>query len=61
MKTLYCKDAGFDCNYVIHANTDAEVLNLASKHVTEVHGITVNEKLVQQVKALIKDEEEKIG
>ncbi|MEP6683251.1 MAG: DUF1059 domain-containing protein [Parafilimonas sp.] len=60
MKTLHCRDAGFDCNYIIHANTEAEVLNQASKHVTEVHGITINEEMVEQVKALIIEEEEKI-
>lgn len=57
MKTLHCRDAGFDCNHIIRANTEAEVLNLAAKHATEVHNITVSNEIVQQVKALIKDEE----
>lgn len=57
MKTLRCSDAGFDCKYIIYADTEVEVLNQASKHVTEVHSITVSKEIVQQIKAMIKDEE----
>ena len=56
MKTLHCRDAGFDCEGVIHANTEEEVLSQAAKHALEVHGVTVTPELAQQIKTLIKDE-----
>ncbi len=57
MKTLHCSDAGFDCSHIIRADTEAEILNQASRHVTEMHNITVSNEIVQQVKALIREEE----
>ena len=57
MKTLYCRDAGFDCKGVIQANTEEEVLNQAAQHALEVHSVTVTPELAEQLKTLIKDEE----
>ncbi len=56
MKTLKCADAGFDCQGVIRANSEAEVLNQAAQHAREVHGVTVTPELAEQLKTLIKDE-----
>ncbi|PRY10173.1 putative small metal-binding protein [Pontibacter ummariensis] len=58
MRTLKCRDAGFDCDGVIRAADDQEVLNLAGKHAREVHGVTVTPALADQLKLLIKDEQE---
>ena len=57
MKTLHCSDAGFDCQGVISATTEEEVLNQAAKHAIEVHGVTVTPELAEQLRTLIKDEE----
>lgn len=57
MKTLHCRDAGFDCQGVIRANTEEEVLNQAAKHALEVHGVSVTPELAAQLKTLIKEEE----
>ena len=57
MKTLYCRDAGFDCPGVIQANTEEEVLKLATQHAQEVHGVSVTPELAEQLRTLIKDEE----
>jgi predicted small metal-binding protein len=59
MKTLYCRDAGFDCTGVIRANTEEEVLKQAAQHAQEVHGVQVTPQLVEQLRALIKDENSK--
>ena len=59
MKSLHCRAAGFDCEGIIHAKSEEEVLNLAAKHAQEVHGVTVTPELAEQLKTLIKDEEEK--
>ena len=56
MKTLHCRDAGFDCNGVIRANTEEEVLTQAAQHALEVHVVTVTPELAAQIKTLIKDE-----
>ena len=58
MKTLHCRDAGFDCEGVIVANSEEEVLSKASQHALEVHGVTVTPELADQLKTLIKEEEE---
>jgi predicted small metal-binding protein len=56
MKTLHCRDAGFDCEGVIHANTEEEVLEQAAQHAQLVHGVTVTPELAQQIKVVITDD-----
>ncbi|GAB3528502.1 hypothetical protein GCM10027443_06500 [Pontibacter brevis] len=56
MKRLNCRDAGFDCNGVIRAESDEEVLNQASQHAREVHGVNVTTEQAAQLRTLIKDE-----
>jgi predicted small metal-binding protein len=58
MKTLHCSDAGFDCNAVIKANTEEEVLQQAAEHAKAVHHVDVTSEMAQQIKTLIKDEKE---
>jgi predicted small metal-binding protein len=58
MKTLHCKDAGFDCQGIIRATSEEEVLNQAARHATDVHGVTVTPELAEQLRTLIKDENE---
>ncbi|WP_138990943.1 DUF1059 domain-containing protein [Larkinella sp. C7] len=56
MKTLHCRDVGFDCAGVIKGTTDDEVLQQAAEHALTVHGLTVTPELAEQVKTLIKEE-----
>ena len=56
MKTLHCREAGFDCEGVIHANTEEEVLQQAAEHAQLVHGVTVTPELAEQIKTVIKDD-----
>ena len=56
METLHCRDAGFDCEGVIQASTEEEVLKQATQHAQQVHGVTVTPQLAEQLKSLIKDE-----
>ena len=56
MKTLHCADAGFDCEAVIHAETDEEVLTQAAEHALTVHGTSVTPEMAGQIKTLIRDE-----
>lgn len=55
MKKLRCRDAGFDCEFEIEADTDEEILRQAAEHVQSVHGLAVTPELVEQVKTLIQE------
>jgi len=56
MRTLHCKDAGFDCDGVVRAETDEQVLQGAAQHAREVHGVEASPEMAQQLKGLIRDE-----
>jgi predicted small metal-binding protein len=55
MKRLFCRDAGFDCEHEIQAETEDEILQLAAEHVHNVHELEVTPELVEKVKTLIVD------
>lgn len=56
MKTLHCRDAGFDCEAVVRANSEDEVLEQAAQHAKEVHGVEATPEMAGQLKGLIRDE-----
>lgn len=57
-KVLYCKDVGFDCDFVARAPSEEKLLQEAAAHVEKVHGISeLPEEVVAQVKAAIREEE----
>ena len=57
-KVLHCKDVGFDCDGVIHAETEEEVLKMAAEHAQTVHNLTeLTEEVVEKVRAAIRDED----
>lgn len=58
MKTVHCSDAGFDCDAVVQANTEEEVLAQVAEHAKVAHGVEVTPEMAEQIKILIKDEEE---
>lgn len=57
MKTLHCRDAGFDCEGVIRAASEEEILSQAAEHAQSAHDVQVTPELAEQLKTLIKDEE----
>ncbi|MGK2860913.1 MAG: DUF1059 domain-containing protein [Chitinophagaceae bacterium] len=56
MKTLHCRDAGFDCQGVIRASTEDEVMKQAAQHALDVHGVSVTPEMASQLRTLIKEE-----
>lgn len=60
MKILRCRDAGFDCEHEIQAETDEEILRQAAEHVQRVHGLEVTPELVEQVKKLIQGADQQV-
>ena len=56
-KVLHCRDVGFDCNGVIKAQTEKEVLTMAGEHARTVHGVTeITPEIANKIKAAIKEE-----
>jgi predicted small metal-binding protein len=39
MKSITCREAGFDCPAVIEGNTEGEVIQKAEEHASSVHNI----------------------
>lgn len=56
MKTLKCRDAGFDCDAEIQASTEAEVMQQAAVHVQNDHHLSVTPEMAEQIKGLIRTE-----
>ena len=54
MRTLQCRDAGFDCDAVVQGETDDEVLAQAGPHAKEAHGVDVSPEMAEQIKSLIR-------
>ncbi len=57
MKVLRCRDVGFDCDGVVRAESEEEVLRQVAEHAQTVHNVEVTPELAEQVKSLIRDEE----
>lgn len=57
MKTLRCREAGFDCSEVMRAETEEEVLQKAARHAQVVHGLNeISREAAEKIKTLIRDE-----
>ena len=56
-KVVRCRDVGFDCNGVVRAETEQEVLTQVAAHAKEVHGIdSVPPDVVQKVREVMREE-----
>lgn len=58
MKRIACSDAGFNCDAVLEANTEHEVLQLAGKHAQQAHGVTLTPLVAAQIRSIIRTDEE---
>ena len=56
-KVLRCRDVGFDCDAVIRAETEEEILKKAAEHAQTAHNLKeITEEVVEKVRAAIRDE-----
>ncbi len=56
-KILRCKDVGFDCEGVIRAETEEEVLKMAAEHAQSAHNLNeLSDEIVEKVRSAIGDE-----
>ena len=57
MKVVRCRDVGFDCEGVVRAETEEEVLAQVAAHAKAVHNIeTVPPEVVEKVRQVMRDE-----
>lgn len=57
-KVVRCRDVGFDCDGVVRADTEEELMAQVAQHAKEVHGIEeVTDEIVEKVKSVIREEE----
>jgi len=55
-KMLRCRDVGLDCDGVIRAETEEELMGKVAEHAKTAHGITeISPELAAKVKAAIKE------
>lgn len=56
-KTIHCKDVGFECDGVIRAGNEEDVLKMAAEHARTVHGVAeLTSEMVAKVRSVIRDE-----
>lgn len=56
MKTLSCREAGYECDYVAKGETEEDVIRDAARHGIEEHGKTEDDmgKMKEMIRALIR-------
>ncbi|MFN2220693.1 MAG: DUF1059 domain-containing protein [Anaerolineae bacterium] len=56
-KVMKCRDVGFDCEAVVRAETEDEVLAQAAAHAQSVHGVKeITPEIEKAVRAAIREE-----
>jgi predicted small metal-binding protein len=56
MKTVTCREAGFDCDYVVKGETDDEVMKGGVQHLVRDHGMReedITPEMKEKVRRLI--------
>jgi len=56
MKTLLCRDVGFDCEKEIRAESEEEVMRQVAAHAKNDHNVDVTPEIANQVRSLIRTE-----
>ena len=57
MKTISCREAGFDCDHVVKGETEEDVLKNGAEHAMKVHGMKeedITPEMKQKIKGLIR-------
>jgi len=58
MKVVRCRDVGFDCDGVVRAETEEELLQQVAEHARSAHNVEeVTEEMVAKIKSVISEEE----
>ena len=57
MKTINCREAGFDCDYVVTGETEEEVMKKGAEHAMKDHGMKeedITPEMKQKIRGLIR-------
>lgn len=55
-KELRCRDVGMNCDKVIRANTEDEVMKQAAEHARKDHGLaSIDDAMAKKVKSVIRN------
>jgi predicted small metal-binding protein len=57
MKTISCREAGFDCDHVVKGETEEDVMRNGAEHAMKVHGMKeedITPEMKQKIKGLIR-------
>jgi predicted small metal-binding protein len=57
MKTLSCREAGFDCDYVVEGETEEEIFKNGAQHAMKDHGMKeedITPEFKEKLRGLIK-------
>jgi predicted small metal-binding protein len=57
MKTINCRQAGFDCDHVVRGETEEEVMKNGVEHAMKVHGMKeedITPEMKQKIRGLIR-------
>ena len=56
MKTISCREAGFDCDYIVKGETEEEVMKNGIEHAKSHHNMKEEEitaEMIQKIKGII--------
>jgi predicted small metal-binding protein len=57
MKVVHCREVGFDCEGVVRADSENEVLRQVAEHAKSAHGMeSVGPEVVEKVRSVMRDE-----
>jgi predicted small metal-binding protein len=55
-KRVHCRDVGYDCDGVVEAESEKELLQKVAAHAKEAHGLhEVSAEIVAKVKSVIRE------
>jgi predicted small metal-binding protein len=57
MKTITCREAGFDCDHVVKGETEEEVMKRGAEHAMKAHGMNeedITPEFKDKVRGLIR-------
>ena len=58
MKTISCREAGFECDHVIKGQTEEEVVKNGAEHAIKEHGMKLEDmtpEMKGKIRALVRD------
>jgi len=58
MKTISCREAGFECDCIVKGQTEKEVINNAAEHAIKEHGVKsedITPEMKEKIRALVRD------